>query len=400
MIKLTGRIFIKDTKKGKVWYAVVNLPKNEKGIYPQKFINTYLPERGNKKQAQLILESELEKTEQELKKLIKENKEDKNKIKDIYFIDYLYDFVESKRFDLVPIVYNTYKNYVKKIGEFFKKENTNLLLSEVKTKDINDFYTHLRSKGLKVVTTRRYACVLRPAFKKAYSEDLIEKNPYEKATVLPSNVNEQYESEYLTKDESIDFLQKIKGHQLEKLFTLTLYLGLRRSELLGIKWTHIDFENHKVLIKGSVQKMKKEFLFAENNKTLKSRDCLIMSSHVETVFKQIKAEIEENKKIFGNAYNNDYSEFVCVNEIGELYNPDYLSKQIKVIVKKHNLKDIHFHSLRHSACSLIYSETKDLILTQKLLRHVDIRTTENYIHTEDELKVKAAEIIANALNIN
>ena len=164
---------------------------------------------------------------------------------------------------------------------------------------------------------------------------------------------------YLTNYKIIEFFEKIKTTRIGKIYIISTMFGLRRSELLGIKLSSIDFENKTLHIDGTVQKRNKEFLFQDFNKTKKSKDYFIMSDETIEIIKSLIEETETNRKET-LCYNNEYSEYLCVDELGFLYNPDYVSKQIKQLVKKYNMKDIHLHSLRHSYGSLLYNKTKDL----------------------------------------
>ncbi len=392
----TGRVNLRKTKQGLTWYVIINLKKAEDGTYPQKFINTHLPERGNKKQAEKILKLELEKYQEQLEREEAEkNNESYLKPNDILFVDYLRDFVYKKKHDIVPSVLKTYMSYINNIEEYFNKLHRKPLLTEIKSSDINDFYFYLREKGLKILTLKHYACVLRPALRQAYLDEILIRNPYDNIKKLKKDFSETPKRLYLDDNEMKEFIKVVKDHKVGNFLILDFMSGLRRGELLGLRWSSIDFDKHILSISGVITMGadgKAEYVdFA---KTEHSIDNIVMNSYVESILQEIKAKQEENKALLGNAYSKEYLDFVCVNEQGIRYLPDYLTKIIKKIVNKFGLKDIHFHSLRHSFCSYLYRKTRDIEAVRKMMRHADIRTTEIYAHECDlELKKNMGEIM-------
>lgn len=129
-------------------------------------------------------------------------------------------------------------------------------------------------------------------------------------------------------------------------------LGVLRH--CGIKWSAIDFENKFITIKHTVTRVKgrgdnQEIYSKEATKNDDIRT-LPLIPDVEKRLLEHKQRIEENKKFYGNAYYTKAEEYVCVNEIGELLRPDYITQAFGNLLKEHSdiIKKIKFHSLRHS----------------------------------------------------
>lgn len=392
----TGRVNLRKTKQGLTWYVIINLKKAEDGTYPQKFINTHLPERGNKKQAEKILKLELEKYQEQLER---EEAEKNNEIylnsNDILFVDYLRDFVDKKKYDIVPSVFKTYMSYVNNIEDYFNKLHRKPLLTEIKASDINDFYFYLRERGLKILTLKHYACVLRPALRQAYLDEILMRNPYDNVKKLKKDTSETPKRVYLDDNEMKEFIKVVKEHKVGNFLILDLMSGLRRGELLGLRWSSIDFNKHILSISGVITMGEDgKAKFVDYAKTEQSVDDTFMNPYVESILQEIKEKQEYNKTLLGNAYSKEYLDFVCVNEQGIRYLPDYFTKTIKKIVNKFGLKDIHFHSLRHSFCSYLYRKTRDIEAVKKMMRHADIKTTEIYAHEDDkELKQRMSSVM-------
>lgn len=165
---MTGALKI---KRG-YYYAVINY-KDNYGKYKQKWFNTGLKERGNKKEAQRILDEKLNTFQPDLfeaqpEPLVKN---------DIIFMDYVEDYVKNKQKELSPAVYVSYMHCVDIMKKFFKDS---LKLKDVTYHHLLDFYDYLKNeRGNKNVTIKHHAVILSPALRQAYRDDLIAKNPYE-----------------------------------------------------------------------------------------------------------------------------------------------------------------------------------------------------------------------------
>lgn len=124
-----------------------------------------------------------------------------------------------------------------------------------------------------------------------------------------------------------------------------------------------------------------------------------MSDDLVEVLKRVKAQQEENKKLFRKEYqDNDY---VFCKENGSLYRPNYISSEFIRFLKKNNLPHIKFHALRHTFASLANELSITLFDISKLLGHSSVGTTSKvYTHTFDKANHKAIDAVANALREN
>ena len=113
----------------------------------------------------------------------------------------------------------------------------------------------------------------------------------------------------------------------------------------------------------------------------------------------LKEKQESNKKLCGKSYNQNYKEYVCVNDVGNILLPNYVSKAFKNILIENKMKVVRFHDLRHSTASLLLSLGHNFKEIQWLLGHGDIGTTMNiYSHLGTSEKEKVVNKIANALD--
>lgn len=388
---MTGRI---TTKKG-ILYCVLSY-KDADGTFKQKWISTGLTERGNKKAAQQILQQKIaEYSTMYPEDIIPKRPDKKEKPKNqTLWLDWLIRYIKSIADTLSPVQRNVLgTSFVKTFKEYWGESN--LLLVDVKTQDILDFYEHLKTtRNVKNNTLRRYATVIRPALKKAFKEKLIKENPYDYMPVIKKD--KVFPRFYDEKDME-KFFNAIKGHKLELAFKFLAYYGLRRSELVGIMWDSIDFTNKTITINHKVLVVKKKVIVSETMKTASSTRTLPLIPKIEKELLKHKSQIEKNKVYLGKDYHTKYEKFVFIDQLGDLILPDNLTHTFKKILKRNELKDIRLHDLRHSCASIMLASGVPLKEIQEWLGHSDFSTTANvYSHLDFSFKIKAANTILSA----
>lgn len=113
---------------------------------------------------------------------------------------------------------------------------------------------------------------------------------------------------------------------------------------------------------------------------------------------ELKQEQEENRRLCGRCYKTEYIEYVCVNEIGDLINPHYVTASFPKLLKDHGMRHIRFHDLRHSCASLLLANGVPMKQIQEWLGHSDYSTTANiYAHLDYSSKLNSADAMLNGL---
>ena len=106
------------------------------------------------------------------------------------------------------------------------------------------------------------------------------------------------------------------------------------------------------------------------------------------------------RRLFKGSYNRKYDDFVCVNELGELIRPSYVTQHFRDLLKKYGLRHIRFHDLRHTFASLLISQNVPLINVSNFLGHSDLATTSNiYAHLDKASKQASADIMTDILSM-
>lgn len=350
----------------------------------RKSKSTGLIERGNKKRAQDMLVDFIRHQQAELVA-----KGDSSK--DILFTDYMEEWLAKAKTQIRATTYSGYKdNIYNVIIPYFKPFN--LKLSEITPKHIQDFYTK-QSGRVKGTTVRKYHANIHKAIKDARRLKLIEENPME--FVDPPKTVPFHGSPYNV-DEVKKILTLISDTIYEIPITMMLFYGLRREEAIGLKWSNIDFENNSILIghtvtetsvDGRLQMIKEDLM-----KNASSYRTLPLSLPVRALLEEKKESIYEYRKLFKKGYYYEDSDYVCVNEIGELIKPRTLSDNFKRIIRKNNIRDFRLYDCRHTAASLMLKNGVHMKHIQAVMGHSDFGTTANtYSHLEYSDTVAAME---------
>lgn len=160
-----------------------------------------------------------------------------------------------------------------------------------------------------------------------------------------------FEGKPFTADELQKLLGETKDDRMGLVILVTAMYGLRRSEVLGLRWRAIDFENNLLTINHTLTKVNvkdtTELHASDSTKNKSSRRTLPLSESVKVRLLALKAQQEENRKLCGNAYNKDWLDYVFVNEIGDIIRPSYIESVFPRILKKCGLERRRFHDLRH-----------------------------------------------------
>lgn len=376
-------------------YQVVLSYKDNLNKRKQKWISTGLPVKGNNKR---LANKKLEEIKQNYDKYIPHNII-KNETKDKLFEDCMKDWLESYKHNLEENTYDSYFTIITKISEYFSGKN--ITLENLKPIHIQEFYNSLYKKGLSTNTVLHYHANIRKALSIAVKLDIIPTNVADK---IERPKKSQFIGDFYTLEELQLLFKKAKNDPLEIVILITSFYGLRRSEVLGLKWSSIDFEKNIITIKHkAVQRNAKKnrtMLLKDKTKNKSSYRSLPLLPIIADILKKHKEKIKENKKICGDSYITDYEDYICVDNIGKLFRPEYVTDHFKLLLKNNGLRNIRFHDLRHSCASLLLSKGVPMKAIQEWLGHSTYSTTANfYTHLEDNYKTESANVLANYLKV-
>lgn len=374
-------------KKGH-YYAVITY-KDGLGNRKTKWIATGLPVKGNKKRAEAFL------NEQKLK-----YEEIDSSPEEILFADYMEEWLEIVKTSIATVTYSSYSMMVKKtIAPYFRRRKIKLV--DLTAKDIQNFYL-AELKRVSANTVIHYHANIHKALKYAVKLDLIPTNPADK---IERPRKGSFKGSFYDTEEMKLLLEAVKGTKFEIPVMLAAFYGLRRSEVLGLKWDAVDFDKNTITIKHTVTTCEldgKRILVKEDRtKNKASMRTLPLVDFVKEKLLSLKAAQEENRMLCGRSYIKDFMGYICINEIGDLIKPGYLSVEFPKLLEKKGLRRIRFHDLRHSCASLLIANGVPMKQIQEWLGHSDFSTTANiYAHLDYSSKLSSADALLGGLGLS
>ena len=286
----------------------------------------------------------------------------------------------------------------KVISPYFREKG--ITLKELTAKDIQDFYLK-QLERVSASSVIHYHSNIHKALKYAVKLDLIPGNPADK---VERPKKEKFSASFYDADEINKLFEVSKGTKLEIPILLGAFYGLRRSEAIGLKWEAVDFEHDTITIKHTVTSVNldgKHILVPQDTtKTKSSRRTLPLVPFVKERLLSLQKEQKENRRLCGRCYNREFEDYICVNEIGDLIKPEYISSTFATFLEENGMRRIRFHDLRHSCASLMLSSGVPMKQIQEWLGHSDFSTTANiYAHLEYSSKISSADAMLSGLGI-
>jgi site-specific recombinase XerD len=260
----------------------------------------------------------------------KKQEEDDN---EILFTDFLLSWLKMMKNNVEATSYAAYSVMMKsRIVPYFKPKT--IRLKDLTPKDIQDYYDYeLNERGLSANTVIHRHANIRKALQHALKLGLIDYNPADR-TERPRKV--KFVGSTYNKEKLQALFEAARGDRLEFAVIMGAFYG----------------------------------------------------------FLKMEKDQEENKKVCGSGYCNDYLDYVYVDECGVRVSPNYITQHFEILLKNNGLKKIRFHDLRHSCATPLYANGVSLKEIQEWLGHSDIATTSNiYTHLDFSSKVAAANAI-------
>lgn len=371
-------------KNGK-YYVVLNT-RDSNGKRKPKWISTGLDVKGNKRIAEQILREKIK--EYELRENLIHT--------DVLFSDYVLYWLNLIENSVDTITHQGYKSVANAhIVPYFK--NKGIKLADIKRNHIQE-YIDIKSKsgrldgkgGLSPKTMKTHRLIIQLVCKEALKNDLISKNPCE-FVIMPKQ--QRREPDFYSNDELQIMFNELRNEHIYPLLYFTVLYGLRRSEVLGLKWDSVNFDNNIITIKHTVVRFTK-VVEKDSTKNASSFRSYPLTPDVKEILLLLKQQEQENRRLFGKQYiDNDY---IFKWQNGKPYAPDYITMKFSKLLKQHKLRHIRFHDLRHSCASMLVSNGFELKDIQEWLGHSDIQITANiYAHLDAKRKKDIANSMSN-----
>lgn len=316
------------------------------------------------------------------------------------FTDFMIFWLDTYKSSVSETTYYSYKKHVVIIVEYFNKYFPDLKLENLKALHLQQFYNAIYADGRTANTVKHYHANIHKALGYAVKMDLIPSNVSDK-TERPKI--DKFEASFYTKDELQELFKVFKGDKLELIVNIAAYYGLRRSEIIGLKWSAIDFKQNTITIREKAYNVREKghviTKFQKKLKTKASYRTLPLIPVIREMLLKKKDHLEHYAEIAGKDFNHEYDEYVCTDYLGNIISPEYVSKRFKEKIVDAGLRRIRFHDLRHSCASLLVSNGIPMKAIQEWLGHSTFSITADfYSHLEYNSKIESAEKIAALLS--
>lgn len=264
-------------------------------------------------------------------------------------------------------------------------------------KQVNHWYSYYKKYSNLIGMTNSI-------FQYAKSLRLIRRNPME-GVIRPKRQKqideEKYTAPFYTKAEVLYFLQIAKKYPdpLYPMFHILTFTGLRKGELLALRWKDIDFKRGTLSVKQTLTTVEDWKLAFQTPKTEKSLRTISIDNQTLSIFRQC---ILKQKAFFlktGRKPVENGAQLLFTTEENKPHYLDFLNHNLTKILKENKLKHMTVHGFRHTHCSLLFESGASIKEVQVRLGHTDVRTTMDiYAHVSEQKKEETADRFADYMN--
>ena len=260
---------------------------------------------------------------------------------------------------------------------------------------MSELFDQVSKGALSSHTVRHHHILLSSMLSTAVQWQIIVSNPCDR--VKPPKIR-QTEPKALDDVQAVELLELLESEDIQyrTMIQLLIMLGLRREELLGLKWGDIDFDNSLIAIGRSIQYLPDRGIYESDTKTSSSQRVIKAPELVISALKEYRAYQSEMRLKLGD-YRKDTG-FIFTKSDGTPMHPDSLTAWFKKFISKNNLPDVTLHSLRHTNATLQIANGVPVTTVAKRLGHANAATTTKiYAHAIRSADEAAAQAIENIL---
>jgi integrase len=279
-----------------------------------------------------------------------------------------------------------------------------LRMDKITARQLQGFVNSLAKEGanektgkpLAPKTIRHNLSFISDVFSYAVKMDLLSDNPCRKVTIPKGEVKEK---QIYSQEEMVLLLTRISGEptKYRAFFFLIAYSGFRRSEMLGLEWKDIDFENNIITVKRTSNYTAERGIYTDTTKTKRSQRVLKISPYIMGILKELKDEQDEEALRLGDKWVDSDRLFVKWN--GEPMNNQTPYGWLKEFCEKNDMPFYGIHSFRHFAASALISSGLDVTTVSGALGHCNSGTTLNiYSHMFQTAQARVAQAMDGAFS--
>lgn len=286
---------------------------------------------------------------------------------------------------------NTYRSYWSALSKkLFRSSFGNILLTELRPAQFRMYQQKMVEDGLAPRTINYFHTVISEALKQAVFDGIIPSNPL---LAVRRVKQPRMEAKALNDKQVQRFFQHANNPVIRRICSFALQTGMRRSEILGLRWTDIDFDKKTASINQTVLAINGHATVTERTKTKSSRRTISLSDDLVTLLREQRKHFLELKMALGRPSKCN---LVFPSQYLTPMSPDNLSHEAKKIFRAAGLNDFSFHSFRHTHATFLIEQGVNFKIVQYRLGHSNFSTTMDiYSHVTPGMDKDAAKLAAH-----
>ncbi|WP_053361932.1 site-specific integrase [Bacillus sp. FJAT-27251] len=309
----------------------------------------------------------------------------------ILFSEFLEEWFKTKQISLGTQTKSVHKNYLYK---YIIPSLGHIPLSQLKTIHINNFINEMNQRKYSPATIKKAVNIIKNSLEFGIDIEMINKNVAKKAT-LPKEIKN--EMKVWNQEEVNKFLKVAKGSRYYPFFYLALMTGMRKGEILALRWKDIDLENMLLTINQTLTQDGKEFIAGA--KTKASNRTMDLSESTVKILKAHKVLIQQEKLALGKDYVNH--DLVICTQIGTpVHSSNLRNRVFNQLIKEAEVSKIRLHDLRHTHATLLLSVGVNVKVISERLGHSSIKITlDTYSHVLPTMQKEAVKKLDDMLTL-
>jgi integrase len=282
---------------------------------------------------------------------------------------------------------NTGDQYTQIVHQHINPTLGEILLRDLKPHYVQSLYKKKLADGISPRTTRIIHSVLHRALNHALKLELVVRNVSDAAT-LPKVPRKEMKT--LDDYQVRQLLQVSKGTRMRVLFRIAVTTGLRQGEILGLKWSDLDWQTGRLQIQRQVQRRKGKGLVFCEPKSASGRRAIVLGKETIVILREHKEKQFKERIMAGDKWQEN--DLIFPTPIGTPQDCANVLKAFKSCLREAGLPDLRFHDLRHTAATLMFQQGINPKVVQERLGHSDISLTLNtYSHVLPSMQEEVAE---------
>lgn len=323
-----------------------------------------------------------------------------NQAGNILFSEYIDKWLMQHQKKVRESSYLAYKSQIEKhISPYFK--NLQISLNEITPEILEEYYEYKLREGLSANTVCKHHANIHSALNLAKKNKLVINNAAD-LTDKPKII--RYIGQHLSSEQLNCIYKVFRTSRIYLPVLIAGTMGLRRSEVLGLRWEAINFKERTLVIKHTCVKLiknnKTELCFSDMVKSKSSMRILPIPDKLFEILKNARLEQLKHQVMLNEKYCKDYLGYVCVDKCGTIIKPDSLTNTFSYWARKNGFA-VRLHDLRHSCASILFNSGLSLKDISEWLGHSSIHVTSDiYVHTYFQKKLNISSAINDYICID